>query len=188
MENALQQVLADVEAKIKALLEEITKLKKTANNLADMAGETPIYSDIDIDQDTSAGVGPNRSDAYYGKKLATACREYLEFRRKAVPVEEILSGLIQGGFDFDALDWSASTRLRALAMSMAKNTAVFHRLPNSTWGLLAWYPAATEKRTGNAKGGGKQPAKIKRKRKGNKKTKGSASSTTEPKAEAESST
>jgi hypothetical protein len=188
MDNALQQVLADVQAKIKAHLDEITKLKKTANNLADMAGETPIYADSDIEQDTSAGAGPSRSDAYYGKKLATACREYLEFRRKAVPVEEILSGLIQGGFDFDALDWAASTRLRALAMSMAKNTAVFHRLPNNTWGLLAWYPTATEKRTEKAKDGGKKSAKSKRRRKGKKKTKASASGTTEAKAEAEPST
>jgi hypothetical protein len=174
MENALQQVLAEVQAKILSHLEEIVKLKKTANNLADMAGETPIYTDVDIDQETGTGVGPNRSDAYYGKKLATACREYLEFRRKAVPVEEILSGLIQGGFDFEALEWSPSTRLRALAMSMAKNTAMFHRLPNNTWGLLAWYPTATERRTEKATGASKKSAKIKRKRKGGKKKKGSS--------------
>jgi DNA-directed RNA polymerase delta subunit len=174
MESALQQVLADVQAKIQSHLEEIKKLKRTANNLADMAGEMPIYTDIDIDQETGAGVGPNRSDAYYGKRLATACREYLEFRKKAVPVEEILNGLLQGGFDFEALEWSPSTRLRALAMSMSKNTAVFHRLPNNTWGLLAWYPAATERRTDKTTGGSKKSAKAKRKRKSDNKKKGSA--------------
>jgi len=175
MESALQQVLADVQAKIQKHLEEIIKLKKTANNLADMAGETPIYTDIDIDQETGGGVGPGRSDAYYGKPLATAVREYLEFRRKAVPVEETLNGLLQGGFDFEALGWSPSTRLRALAMSMAKNTAVFHRLPNNTWGLLVWYPAATERRSEKTTGGSKKPAKSKRKHKGGKKRKGSPS-------------
>ncbi|MDX6498380.1 MAG: hypothetical protein QOG23_1640 [Blastocatellia bacterium] len=179
MDDPMQQVLADVQAKITAHLDEIAKLKKTANHLADMSGESPIYTDVDLDQDMAAGVAPNRPDAYYGKPLATAVREYLEFRRKAVPVEEILKGLGQGGFDFEALEWSPSTRLRALAMSMAKNTAVFHKLPNGTWGLLAWYPAATQKRTDKTK----KPTKRKVKTKVEKKKKGPVESATEPESQ-----
>src|SRR6185503_1569651 len=144
MDDATQKVLAGIQTRIETLLEEVSKLKKTANMVADLAGQSPLYADVEED---SKAVGPTRADAYYGKPLATAVREYLEFRRKAVPAENILKGLEQGGFDFEALGWSPTTRLRALAMSMAKNTAVFHRLPNNTWGLLAWYPAATERRT-----------------------------------------
>src|SRR5207249_7831758 len=118
-----KKVLSDIQHKIQGHLDEIIKLKSTANNLAELSGESPIYADLD--QKTMA-TGPNRSDAYYGKKLATATREYLEFRRQAVPVEEILKGLEQGGFDFDALNWSKAVRLRALAISISKNTAVFH--------------------------------------------------------------
>ncbi|HEY3103825.1 MAG TPA: hypothetical protein VGJ69_09540, partial [Pyrinomonadaceae bacterium] len=27
-----------------------------------------------------------------------------------------------------------------LGISMGKNSSIFHRLPNDTWGLLKWYP------------------------------------------------
>lgn len=150
MDDAMQKVLADVQAKIQGHLDAITKLKKTANSLADMAGDAPIYPDAD--EESNAGVGPGRSDAYYGKPLAKACREYLEFRRRAVSGEEILKGLEQGGFDFDALGWAESSRLRALVISMAKNTQVFHRLPSNTWGLLAWYPTASQRKKTKTKG------------------------------------
>jgi hypothetical protein len=177
MDEALQKVLADVQAKIQGHLDAVAKLKKTANSLVDMAGESPIYPDAD--EESNAGVGPGRSDAYYGKPLATACREYLEFRRRAVSGEEILRGLEQGGFDFDALGWAESSRLRALVISMAKNTQVFHRLPSNTWGLLAWYPTASQKKKTKSKGKGETDneeitdEEIEEK--------GSAADTTEPK-------
>jgi hypothetical protein len=172
----MERVLADVQAKIQGHLDAIAKLKKTANSLADMAGDSPIYEDAD--EVTNAGVGPGRSDAYYGKPLATACREYLEFRRRAVSAEEVLKGLEQGGFDFDALGWAESSRLRALAISMAKNTVVFHRLPNGTWGLLAWYPTASQKR--KTKGKGKSDV-AESDEDEEAQEKGSAARTTEPK-------
>ena len=33
-----------------------------------------------------------------------------------------------------------SERVRLLAITMAKNSAVFHKLPNGTYGLKAFYP------------------------------------------------
>jgi hypothetical protein len=148
LDEATQKVLADIQAKIESHLEEVAKLKKTANMVADIGGQGPIYADVDED---SKAVGPTRADAYYGKPLATAVREYLEFRRQAVPVEDIQKGLEQGGFDFDAAGWTKSGRLRALAVSIAKNTNVFHRLPNGMWGLNHWYPEATQKKKAKAK-------------------------------------
>lgn len=148
MDDATQKVLSDIQAKIKTHLDEIGKLKSAANMLADLAGQGPIYSDLEQEAKT---VGPNRADAYYGKPLARAVREYLDFRQQAVPVDDIQRGLEQGGFDFDALGWAEGNRLRALAMSIAKNTTVFHRLPNGMWGLNTWYPEATKRKKEKSK-------------------------------------
>jgi hypothetical protein len=148
MDSATQKVLADIQTRIQSLLEEVTKLKKTANMVADLAGQNPLYADVDED---SRAVGPTRADAYYGKPLASAVREYLEFRRQAVPVEDIQKGLEQGGFDFDSTGWPKGGRLRYLAISIAKNTNVFHRLPNGMWGLNTWYPDADKKKKSKAK-------------------------------------
>ena len=49
---------------------------------------------------------------------------YLERRRQAVPAEEIMRGLEQGSFDFDAQGWAKEDRLRLLALSLSKNTAI----------------------------------------------------------------
>jgi hypothetical protein len=147
MDDATQKVLADIQTRIESLLEEVSKLKKTANMVADLAGQSPLYADVEED---SKAVGPTRADAYYGKPLATAVREYLEFRRQAVPVEDIQKGLEQGGFDFDS-SWPKASRLRYLAISISKNTTVFHKLPNGMWGLNSWYPDATERKKAKAK-------------------------------------
>ena len=54
-----------------------------------------------------------------------------------------MRGLESGGFDFDALGWKEKTRARNVAISLAKNTQKFHKLPNGTFGLLGWYDQAT---------------------------------------------
>jgi hypothetical protein len=170
MDEATQKVLGDIQARIESHLEEVGKLKKTANMIADMAGQSPIYADVDEESRT---VGPTRPDAYYGKPLATAVREYLEFRRQAVPVEEIQKGLAQGGFDFSSMGWPKGSTLRYLAISIAKNTNVFHKLPNGMWGLNVWYPEATEKK--------KAKAKSRARTSEDENEKGSDADTTEPK-------
>jgi hypothetical protein len=171
MDEATQSVLAGIQSKIESLLEEVSKLKKTANMVADLAGQGPLYSDV---EEESKAVGPTRADAYYGKPLATAVREYLEFRRQAVPVEDIQKGLEQGGFDFDAMDWPKGGRLRYLAISISKNTTVFHKLPNGMWGLNSWYPDATEKKKAKAKSRSRTVVE-------DENEKGSDGDTTEPK-------
>jgi hypothetical protein len=162
MNEATDKVLSEIAAKIQAHQEEIVKLKTTANMVADVAGYLePIYTDI---EEKVNSVGPSRADAYYGKPLATAVREYLEFRGQAVPGDDVLRGLEQGGFDFNALNWAESGRLRSLAMSMSKNNTVFHKLPNGMWGLSTWYPDAVERKKARARA----------------QEKGSAAGTTEP--------
>lgn len=49
------------------------------------------------------------------------------------------------------MGWPKGGRLRALAISISKNTNVFHKLPNGMWGLNVWYPEATERKKAKAK-------------------------------------
>ena len=58
----------------------------------------------------------------------------------AVEAEEILQALEKGGFDFKKQGWTQKTQLRNLTISMSKNSSIFHRLPNGTYGLVKFYP------------------------------------------------
>jgi len=150
MSDALRQAVEEIHAKIKTHLDEVADLKRAANALSRIIGIDAPYPDVDADQ--VGTISPAKADAYYGKPLSTAAREYLEFRKQACAPEEILKGLKQGGFDFDALEWTEQNRLRNLSISMSKNTAIFRRLPNGMFGLKAWYQdVAVPKRRGKAK-------------------------------------
>jgi hypothetical protein len=129
--SAAIEVLVD---QLEQQLLEVSETKKMINALLQRMGQEPMFADT---AEQAAG-GPVRADQYYGKPLATAAQEYLERRKQACSADEILKGLEQGGFDFDALGWKEN-RMRSLAMSLAKNTRAFHRLPNGSFGLLSWY-------------------------------------------------
>jgi len=82
-----------------------------------------------------------KPDTYYGKKLQTAVREYLELRKatgqSAATPREIYTAITNGGYRFDTKDeHTALVGLRAL---LRKRTAFFHKLPNGTYGLTSWY-------------------------------------------------
>jgi len=143
MSERLTAAIEELEEHLATQLSDVADTKKMINQLRRRMGLDPMYSDTTVE--TSGSVRP---DQFYGKGVATAAAEYLERRRGrgACTADEILSGLIEGGFDFDALDWKEKDRLRLLASSLAKNTAKFHRLPNGTFGLLEWYDQAVIKR------------------------------------------
>lgn len=178
MSSPLEQAISEIQGKIQSHLDEILELKKAANSLAKIMGVQPPYSDTEQE---AINVGPLRADMYYGKALTTAVREYLEFRRQAVPVEEILKGLEQGGFDFSALNWPSDNRLRYLAISISKNSNVFHRLPNGMWGLVAWYPEVVPKKKAKLKEKGASEKGSEEAAETLSKKIGSAARTTEPK-------
>lgn len=133
-------------------LAEADETRKTINNLLKRMGEEPEFPEAEVNQQQAtmriSSGAVVRADQYYGKPFATAAQEYLERRKEACSAEEILRGLEQGGFDFKALHWGENDRLRSLAISLAKNNQKFHKLPNKTFGLLAWYPNVAE-RNGN---------------------------------------
>jgi hypothetical protein len=129
-------------------LKEVAETKKMINALLKRMGEEPEFQDVEVESLRSGG--PVRADQYYGKPFATAAQEYLERRRQACMPEEVLRGLEQGGFDFRALGWKDNDRLRSLAISLAKNNQKFHKLPNGTFGLLAWYPDVASRKNGDS--------------------------------------
>lgn len=59
---------------------------------------------------------------------------------------EILETLERGGYDFSVHEWKDKDRLRVFALTLAKNNAAFHRLPNGTFGLPKWYPEAVSRK------------------------------------------
>jgi len=131
--NAAIDVLIE---QLQQQVQQVAETKKMINSLRQRMGEEPLYPDVSPESVVGGG---SRRDLYYGKPLATAAQMYLERRKQACEAEEILNGLEQGGFDFAALGWKEKDRLRSLAMSLAKNTKTFHRLPNGSFGLLSWY-------------------------------------------------
>ena len=136
MTKNLDTVINDLYAELEEQEQEIIKIKEKINLLREIKGEEPLFTDEDLGK-SRRKIEP---DQYYGKPLATAAREHLEYKGKACKVEDVITGLEEGGFDFKALGWKEDYRLRAFSMSLAKNSATFHRLPNRTYGLLKWYP------------------------------------------------
>jgi|SRR6185295_16389814 len=139
LSGAIEVLLAQLDEQARSVIE----TKKMINSLRQRNGETALFNDADFQSSDS---GPARRDMYYGKGPVTACREYLDWRKQACTGEEILKGLAQGGFDFKAAGWDDDSRLRNVSISLAKNTAIFHRLPNGTFGLIAWYPDVAKKK------------------------------------------
>jgi hypothetical protein len=145
MSDKLTSAIETMTEQVSAKLAEVAELKRATNTLCKVAGIDPIYPDADEPQ---PGVLMRmRPDEYYGKAFSTAARDYLKRRNQAVSAEDIVAGLEQGSFDFDAQGWKPEGRLRTVAASLAKNTAVFHRLPNGLFGLKEWYPDAIERKT-----------------------------------------
>jgi hypothetical protein len=148
MSDKLTAAIEELQSHLEQQLQEASDTKKTINALRKRMGLEALYPDVSVEQ-----VGALRRDQFYGKPLATAAQEYLERRKQACPADEIMTGLEQGGFDFDATGWKEKDRLRMLAISLAKNNTKFHKLPNNTFGLLSWYdPAAINKRPKEERG------------------------------------
>ena len=143
MESNLDPAIEELRNKLKTQMEDVIETKKAINLLRKIKGDSPLFNDLGLNQVPD----DIRPDQYYGKPLSTAAREYLEYKKEACTAKNILQGLQEGGFDFDALGWSESDRLRIFSISLGKNSATFHRLPNGTYGLLAWYPNVKKAKT-----------------------------------------
>ena len=147
MSNNIDAAIGDLQDKLQAQMNEVSETKRAINVLLKMTGKEPMFPDESPEQVRAAfNIEP---DQYYGRPLATAVQEFLENRKRAtgkraIDVSDILKALEQGGYDFK--NWKDNDRLRSLAVSLAKNNRVFHRLPNGMFGLLSWYPDVTAKK------------------------------------------
>ena len=159
MNDGLRAGVESLAEVIRAKESEVAELKRAANVLCKQAGMEALYAD-ETPSGNSSGNMRMRPDEYYGKPFSTAARMYLERRRQAVSADEIAKGLEQGSFDFDAQGWEKNGRLRTVAMSLAKNTAIFHRLPSGLFGLKEWYPDAIDRKKGKKGTGAEDAAEV----------------------------
>jgi hypothetical protein len=127
------------------------------NELCRGADRAPIYSDVD---QLSAVTTSIRADEFYGKPLASVVRTILEKRAAAglfaAQVNDIYEAMQRGGYKFDAKN--DDNAKRGLYVSLGKNTSMFHKLPNGTYGLLEWYPAVKESKAKSPNGDQKESA------------------------------
>jgi hypothetical protein len=146
-DQAFQAVIAKFEEDLQKHEAEVSRIKRTINDLCRMAGGSPRYSDAELDPASSAG-RTLRSDEYYGQPLASAVRAILERRRAAgqgaATVAQLYDELVSGGYEFETKD--ANNAKRGLRISLTKNP-IFHRVPNGSYGMKEWYPAVKERKT-----------------------------------------
>lgn len=138
-QDVLREAIKKLEEDLGTLIAEVKKKRAAINVLHETIGEQPPY-EIEEEPKTRQIVRP---DQFYGKGFATAAQEFLQIKKQACSAEEITRGLEEGGFDFP---WNPNDRLRSVAISLAKNSTVFHKLPNNTFGLLIWYPNIQQKK------------------------------------------
>lgn len=154
--NELQGAINVLTGKVDQRTQELVEMKRMINGLCREAGLPVQYSDADLAVKGSTAMPSLDSDEFYGKAPTVAARMYLEKRNKAVPLDEILTALETGGFDFEAQGWPEDQRLRHLGSSLGKNSMIFHRLPSDTWGLLKWYPTVEKAKKRPTKANGQQ--------------------------------
>jgi hypothetical protein len=137
-----EQTIADLEARLAELQTESHKIKTAINCLCDVLGQPPRYEEVIEKSPKTNGI---RSDAYYGRPLATVVTEVLEKRKAlqlgAATIDDIYDELASGGYKFKGKN--EGIKKRGLSISMSKNPK-FHKLPNDTWGLTEWYPNIRE--------------------------------------------
>lgn len=133
----VERTIEMVQNQIRNLENDLAEKRRMVNSLCRLIGREAIYNNVEPSQ-----VGTVlRSDEFYGKSLTSAARTVLERRDAAglgaVSVDVLYADLVRGGFQFDAKN--DGTAKRSLAISLAKNSYLFHRLPNGDWGLVGWY-------------------------------------------------
>lgn len=180
--NALEEELVAIQRQAK-------EMKNMINLLCQRAGLDLRYPETDnlSDIPTPANIKP---DSFYGKRMHTAAREFLEMRKRsdlgpAAP-REIFDALRSGGYQFEAKDDNiALVGVRAM---LRKNSGAFHKLPNGQYGLTVWYKDIKAPKDGGDDRATSSPSKratAKRKRKKPAKPKAAKQSTAGKKANPE---
>jgi hypothetical protein len=154
--EALEVRVSDMERKANALIEVINDLRKEDGLPPRQPGGGAGAGLSGATHGNGTGkLASIKSDTFFGKKMQTAIREYLNMRRAsngdgpAAP-REIYDAITAGGYQFEAKEeHTALVGLRAL---MRKRTAFFIKMPNGKYGLTEWYPDARKPRVNAAMG------------------------------------
>lgn len=148
MADHIDLAIADLEKRLAGQEDECADTRRAINALCKAGGKPPRYAEVEKKSVKAAG-GPLRKDKYYGKPLASVVREILEVSQSLdqgpLTVAQIYDRMNEGGYVWDGTN--VDNRKRVLRISLAKNTAVFHKLPGGEYGLTEWYPAVRNKRT-----------------------------------------
>lgn len=135
MSDHILKTISEVQGQVEEIEAQLIHKKRMVNDLRGLANLDPLYHDI---EKSSASSGAIRSDQFYGQPLATVVHNVLKMRQQAMNVNDIYASMLEGGYSFEAK--SDNNAKRSLRISLSKNTAKFHKLPNGTFGLLEWYP------------------------------------------------
>jgi len=148
--DALEKDLADVERRENELRSALKLLRAKAGlptppdaGGPDSGGGTPPPSPPSGEK--SPATTQIRPDSFFGKRMGSAARQYLEMRKAAggdgpAKPRDIFEALRQGGFQFETKDDTVA--VISLRNMLRKRSETFQRLPNGTYGLRAWYPHA----------------------------------------------
>lgn len=136
----IELTIRDFQAKLSKAQAEVTRYKKTINDLCEMAGREPMYAVTEETEEAKAAVPSSfASDAFYGKPLASGIKLILDQRRARnsgpASVDDIYNILLAGGYHFEGKEENRKTILRT---AIRKNSD-FHKLPNGLIGLSSWY-------------------------------------------------
>ena len=144
--NPFLPAIQALEAEYDALVRNANAMLPSLNFLREKAGlppKSPGFAGAGAEAAGGAAAIPVqiKSDTFYGKRMQTAVREYLEMRRAqgdgpATP-RQIYEAITAGGFKFETTN--ETTALVGLRALLRKRTAFFHKLPNGTYGLTGWY-------------------------------------------------
>jgi hypothetical protein len=149
----LEPKLDDLERNANALRQVINDLRKEDGLPPLVPGGGTGAGKSSSGSETSGGqLTSIKSDTFFGKKMQTAAREYLEMRKAstgdgpATP-RDIYDALVSGGFKFEAKD--EATALISLRALLRKRSAFFTKV-GSKYGLLAWYPEHKARRAASS--------------------------------------
>jgi hypothetical protein len=142
MPNELDPAIAAFERKREEALANVMEHERTINSLCKEAGYPIRYTESAANHATK--VTQISDDTFYGQKQTPAMRTYLDMRKAqglgpATP-REIYEAIKSGGYVFEAKD--AEVALVGMRALLRTQPNIFHKLPQGTWGLTAWYPDA----------------------------------------------
>ena len=165
MSDHIRKTLEDLMIKVEEQQKAVIETKKLINQLSAYAKQPIPFQDAEL-QPSGVAVTVKRN-AYFGRPLTTCVREFLTMRKSAglgpANIDEIFAALRDGGYDLETVSAkSESEQKRGVAISVAKNTLAFVKLPTGDWGLLEWYPNIKKRKTADngtkGNGGEAEPA------------------------------